>query len=98
MVADIPHPRTSLGGAVSSLLRPRSGAGGVCPPRVPPTHPLPKNGKLDEKNRKNRVMTKKVLLYLEALRVDPSPSRTVPRSEKNDPADPFLDTWMRQQS
>ena len=47
-------------------------------------------------------MTKKVLLsgssYLEALGVDPSSPRTVPRSEKNDPADPVLDTGMYQQS
>ena len=52
MVADILRPRTPLGGAVSSLLRPGSGAGGVCPPRVPPTLPLPQNGKLDEKMRR----------------------------------------------
>ena len=66
------------------------------------THPHPQNGNFDEKDEKNRVMTKKVLLsgssYLEALRVDPSSPPTAPCSETNDPADPVLDTGMHQQS
>ena len=66
-----------------------------------PTHSLPQNGNVDEKDEKNRVMTKKVLLsgssYLEALGVDPSSPRTAPCSETNDPTDPVLDTGMHQQ-
>ena len=65
-------------------------------------HPLPQNGNFDEKDEKNSVMTKKVLLsgssYLEALGVDPSSPRTAPCSETNDPADPVLDTGLHQQS
>ena len=75
------------------------GAGGVSPPRVFPTHPLPQNGNLDEKMRR---MEEKQLLSgsscLEALGADPSSSRNTPGSEVNDPADPVPDTSMPQQS
>ena len=49
------HPlfRACLSGAASPLFRPWSdAAGGVSPPRVFPRHPLPQNGKLDEKMRR----------------------------------------------
>ena len=67
--------RACLGGAASPLFRPWSNAaGGVSPPRVFPRHPLPQNGKLDEKMRR---MKQKLLLLsgsscLEALGANPS--------------------------
>ena len=49
------HPSSSdfpWWGGVPTTSSQECGAGGVCPPRFPPTHPLPKNEKLDEKMRR----------------------------------------------
>ena len=57
VVADIPLPRTSLGGAASPLPRPRSVVREGCVGRG-----VSGNGNFDEKDEKKRVMTEKVLL------------------------------------
>ena len=51
------HPSSSdfpWWGGIPTTSSQECGAGGVCPPCVPPAHPLPKNRQLDEKMRRIR--------------------------------------------